>query len=670
MISNRLWKDRFGARADALGSILTLDGADYVITGVLPAGFQFETDCDIYTPLAQLDPVVRRDRGDHDSMLAIARLKPGVSIAQARAEMGSIQKNLDRLYPEADRDLGTDVVPLKHQVIGEARDGFKTRGTLLLLLGAAGLVLLIACANVAGLLLARSAARTREFATRLALGAGPGRLVQQLVTESILLALAGGSLGLAIAVWGVKPLLALVPGGLPRAGEIGVNTSVLLLMLGVSAAAGIVFGLAPALKSSNPNLEAALREGGRGSANARHRARSGLVVVQLALTLVLLMGASLLFRTIRSLWQSDPGFDTQHVITFQVGVARSLKTAGTMRTAYEQLIGRIRSVPGVQAADYTWAVPLAGQGGTMPFWIGSDRPASLQAAPRLLMFLTGPDYLQVMNIPLLRGRFFSPGDTTRSPCVVAIDSVFVQKYFAGRDPIGQMLTYGFNPIGPCRIVGVVGHVRDAGLGEAESSPQTYVPLGQDPDQWVPINYPNLTVVARTILDLATIMPAIRRAVYSAEGKEPVYNVKTIREIASDSMAAQRFPGILLGVFAALALLLASVGVYGLISYSVAQRAHEIGIRIALGAEGRDVVWMTIGHGLTLALAGLALGVASALAVARILTSFSGLLYGVKASDPATFAAVGSLLIGVAALASYLPACRAAQVDPMVVLRHE
>jgi predicted permease len=669
IISNRLWRNRFAGSPQVLGKFLTLNGVDYTITGVLRPGFEFEDDADAYTPFGQGDPTFLNDRADHDGILAIARLKRGVSVAQAHAEMSRIQNGLDQLYPDADRDLGTDVVPLKQQIVGDARDGFKTRGTLLLLLGAVGLVLLIACANVASLLLARSATRRREFAIRLALGANRARVVRQLITESLLLSLAGGSLGLVVAIWGVRPVLAALPGGLPRSEEIGVNTPVLLFMVGVSITVGILFGLAPALKSSNPDLEASLKEGGRGSTSAHHRAQSSLVIVQMALTLVLLVGAGLLFRTIHHLWEVNPGFDTQNVITFRAGVPRSLmKTASSTRIAYQQLIERIRSIPGVQAADFTGAVPLTGQGGTMPFWIGSQKPVSLQAAPRLLMFLTGPDYLRTMRIPLLRGRFFSVEDTIESPCVVAIDSVFTRMYFPGRDPLGQTITFGLNPVGPCRIVGVVGHVRnlldDPGTLTQD---QAYFPLSQDPDQWVPVNYPNMTIVVRTRLASAVLMPAIKRAVYGAGREQPVYNIETMQEIASQSMASQRFPMILLGVFAALALLLASVGIYGVISYSVTQQVHEIGIRMALGARRRDVRRMVVRQGATVALQGVALGLIAAFGLTRLIAH---MLFGVSAHDPLTFGGVASLLVLVALVACYIPARRATQVDPMVALRYE
>ena len=667
IISNRLWRSRFGSSRQALGKTLTLDGADYTIVGVLPPGFRFgDQIAAVYIPLGQCNPLILADRGAH-AMASVARLEPGLTISQAQAEMTTIQDHLDQLYPDANRGTGTTLVPLKQIFVGDVS------ATLLLLLGAVGFVLLIASANVANLLLARSTARKREFAIRSALGASRGRIVRQLITESMLLSLAGGALGALLAIGGVHPLLAAVPGSLPRSESIGVNAPVLWFTLAVSLVVGILFGLAPAFRSSKTDVQASLKEGGRGSTNAHHRAQSSLLIVQMALTLVLLVGAGLLLRTIRHLWGSNPGFDTQHVIAFKVGVSPSLtKTAPATRIAYQQLIDRIRSIPGVQAADYTDLVPLSGRDADMPFWIGSQKPASLQDAPRLLGFLTGPDYFRTMGIPLLRGRLFGAEDTTKSPCVVIIDSVFTHMYFPDSDPIGQTLTFAFTPVGPCRIIGVVGHVKHWGLGGPNGGTQNemYFPLHQDPDPWVAPNYADLTVVIRTPLDAATVMPAIKSAIYAAGGEQPVYNVQTMQEIVSRSMSSQRFPLILLGTFAALALLLASVGIYGVISYSVSQRIHEIGIRMALGAEKRNVFRMVIGHGLRLALIGLAIGAIAALVLTRVLSSFSHLLYGVGTNDPVTFIAVSLVLAGVAVLACYIPARRATRVDPMVALRYE
>jgi predicted permease len=667
IISNRLWRNRFDGSPEALGKTVILNGVDYTIVGVTPLGFRLEGDADLYMPLGGFDPVMLTDRASHDGIFCFARLGSGVTLSQAQAEMNTIQSGLDHLYPDANRDLGIYIEPLKQVIVGNVG------GTLLLLLGAVGLVLLIACANVANLLLARSAARTREFAIRSALGAKRTRLVRQLLTESVLLSVAGAGLGLLIAMLGVRSVLAAVPESLPRSENIGVNAPVLLFTLGVSIAVGILFGLAPAFKSSKADLQVSLKEGGRGSTNYHHRAQGALVIVQIGLTLVLLVGAGLLVRTIRRLWDVNPGFDTQHVITFKVGVSPSLtKTVASTRIAYQQLIERIRQIPGVQAAAFSDSVPLSGQGGTMPFWINSQKPDSLQAAPRVVMSLTGPDYLRTMGIPLLRGRFLSSEDTIKSPCVIVIDSVLARTYFPSSDPVGQTMSAGFSTVGPCRIVGVVGHVNEWKLDEPSTYPrnQAYFPLYQDPDQWVRLEFPYTTWIVRTPLNVATVIPAIKKVVYEAGSDQPVYAVQTMQQIVSDSMSSQRFPMVLLGAFAGLALLLASVGIYGVISYSVTQRIHEIGIRVALGAQQLDVQRLVIGQGLRLALGGVAIGVAAALILTRLLSSFSHLLYGVGTSDPVTFVTVSLVLTGAAILACYIPARRAMRVDPMVALHYE
>jgi len=398
--------------------------------------------------------------------------------------------------------------------------------------------------------------------------------------------------------------------------------------------------------------------------------------VQMALTLTLLVGAGLLFRTLRKMLDTNPGFDTQGVITFKVGFSPSvLQTASGTRAAYRQFLERVRAIPRVEAADFTYIVPLKARSNVAPFWINSQKPAVVRTAPRMMVFNTGTDYLRAMNIPLLRGRFFTEGDTTESPCVAAIDNVFASTYFRGQDPLGQAITFGWTPPwGPCRIVGVVGHVRHWSLGNEESYTQTqaYYPLYQIPDQWVTGSegFPATTIVVRTTLPVAAVMPAIKNAVSSTGKDQPIYAIQTMQKIAAQSMASQRFPMILLGAFAALALLLATVGIYGVISYSVAQRVHEIGVRMALGAEKQSIFRMIIGQGLRLAAIGLIIGASAALALARALVSFSGLLYGVRPSDPLTFLAVSILLTGIAVLACYIPARRAMRVDPMVALRYE
>jgi predicted permease len=670
IIGNELWKNRFAGNPQVAGKSVTLNGVDYTVIGVLPPRFHFGDErVDVYTPLAQGDPLMLDPRGA-PAIISIARLNSDVSMAQALAEMSAIQDHLVQLYPDANKGLGASVVPLRQVLIGDVS------GTLLVLFGAVGLVLLIACANVANLLLARSVGRTREFAIRAALGASRSRTVRQLLTESILLSLGGAVLGLTIANWGVRPLLAGMPGSLPRSENIGVNTPVFLFTLFVSIAVAVLFGLAPALKNSKTDLQSALKHGGRGATTARLGVQNSLVILQMALTLMLLVGAGLLFRTIHRMSDTNPGFDAQRVITFKVGFSPSVtKTASGMRTAYRELLERLRTLPAVQAADFTYIVPLKSRDNVAPFWIGSQMPAVVRAAPRMMVFDTGPDYLRAMSIPLLRGRFFTQDDTTKSPCVAAIDDILASTYFRGQDPLGQTITFGWTPPwGPCRIVGVVGHVRHWGLGNESSytQAQAYYPLYQIPDQWVTGSegFPTTTIIVRTPLPAAAVIPAVKNVLYEIGKDQSIYNVESMEEIASESMSAQRFPMILLGAFAALALLLASVGIYGVISYSVTQRVHEIGIRMALGAEKQNVFRMVVGHGLRLALAGLTMGTLAALILTRVLSSFSHLLYGVGANDPATFIAVALMLTGVAILACYIPARRATRVDPIVALRYE
>jgi predicted permease len=667
VISNTLWQDRFAASPTALGKALTLNGVNYTIVGVLQPGFRFgDQPADVYISLGRGDPLIRNNRTIHD-LVSIALLRPDVSVGQARAEMNTVQEHIDQLNPATERGLGTYIVPLKQFFIGELD------GTLLLLLGAVGLVLLIACANVANLLLARSAVRTREFAVRLALGASRAQIVRQLVTESVLLSLIGGALGLVIAKWGLTAVRATVP-DLPRIANIGLNPSVLLFALGISTAVGIVFGLLPALKSSKTDLQAGLKEGGRGAAGGRHRTQGVLVVVQIALALVLLTGGSLLFRTIHNLWAVNPGFDTRHIISFQVGLSPVVNTASKARIAYQQLTARIRQIPGIEAADIAALLPLGHRDNSGPFWVGSRQPASMAEIPRAVYYPSGPDYLRAMKIPLLRGRPLSAADNVNSEPVVLIDSLLARTYFPDRDALGLTITipnWGAARNVAARVVGVVGHVEQYGLdGAVSEKPQIYYSYYQLPDEAVPAFREEVTLVVRTPLDAAVVMPAIKSAVYQAGSDQPIYNIHTMQEFVSESMEGHRFPMVLLGTFAALALLLASVGIYGVISYSMTQRVREIGIRMALGAVKRDVLRMVIGQGLRLAVAGVAIGALASVVFARLLTSFSHLLYGVGPNDPLTLIAVSAVLISVALLACYLPARRAARVDPMVALRNE
>jgi len=669
VISDRLWRERFAGSPAALGKTITLNGAGYTIVGVLQPGFHFDhQQAEVYTPLRGRDSLYVNDRTVHD-IECIARLRPEVSVGQARAEMNAVQEQIDQLNPSTERGLGAYVIPLKEFLIGDIGE------TILLLLGAVGLVLLIACANVANLLLARSAMRTREFAVRLALGASRGQIVRQLVTESVLLSLIGGVAGLAMAKWGLHAVLAAAPGSIPRIENIGVNAFVLLFAFGVSTTVGIVFGLAPALKSSKTDVQAGLKEGGRGSVGGHQRTQRILVVVQIALAVVLLTGGSLLFRTIRNLWAVNPGFDAQHVITFQVGLAPVVtNTPARIRMTYQRLTERIRQIPGVEAADITALVPLSHGRNEGPFWVGPRQPASMAEIPRAIYYPIGPDYLSTMKIPLLRGRSLTQADDVKSEVAVVIDSLMARTYFPDREAIGQTITiphWGAARNIAARIVGVVGHVEQYDLdGSVGEKPQIYYSFYQLPDEAMSVFRGEVTLAVRTPLDAAAMASAIRNAVYEAGNGQPVYDLHTMEEIVAGSMGRQRFPMLLLVAFAILALLLAFVGVYGVISYSTTRRVHEIGIRMALGAGKRDVLQMVIGQGFRLALMGVATGAAAAFLLTRVLSSFSHLLYGVRANDASTFIAVSLLLIGATILACSIPARRAARLDPMAALRQE
>jgi predicted permease len=669
IISDRLWRERFNGSSSAIGTPVTLNGFGYTVVGVLPPGFRFEDQlADVYTPIGRADPLYRNDRTVHN-ILCVARLAPGTSVGQAQAEMNTLQEHIDELNPTTEKGLATSIEPLKQDLVGDVG------GTLLLLLGAVGVVLLIACANVANLLLARSAARTREFAVRRALGAGRMQIIRQIITESVLLSCAGGILGIALAKCGLSVLLRAAPAGVPRIENIGVNASVLLFALGVSLAVGLLFAILPALKLANVDLQAGIREGGRGATGGHQRTQGVLAIAQVALALVLLSGAGLLFRTIHNLWSVNPGFDTQHIITFQAGLSPALtRTASSTRDAYQQITERIRQVPGVESADLTALVPLGRGDNSGPFWIGPHPPRSMAEIPRALYYAIGPDYPVTMGIKLLRGRFLTQADNVHSELVIVIDELMARTYFPGRDALGQHLTiphWGITSDVAARIVGVVNHVEQYGIdGSRGEKPQIYYSFYQLPDEGLPIFRNEVTFAARTRLPSGELMPEVKKAVHGMSSDLPIYNVRTMRDLVTGSMSRQRFPMMLLVAFAMLALLLATIGIYGVLSYFTSQRIPEIGVRMALGAAKWDVLRMLVGRGLKLGLAGVATGAVAAFILTRVLSSFSRLLFGVQKTDPLTFAVVSGCLLLAVLLACYLPARRAAQLDPMIALRHE
>ncbi len=667
LISGGLWKRKFGSSADVLGKTLTLNDTAYTIIGVIPSDFYYRGNNfqrgDVYVPIGQWNDPTFRDRRVGMGMDAVGRLKPGVTFEQANADMDTLGRHLAEEYPEADKGTGITLIPLKQDMVGYIRS------YLFLLLAAVAFVLLIACVNVANLALARATGRTREFAIRIALGAGRRRVIRQLLTESVLLALAGGALGLLIASWGLQAALKVLPEALPRAQNIRLNGHVLLFTLVASVLVGILFGLAPALKTSPANIQETLKEGGRGSSAARHRTQAAFVIVEMALAVVLLAGAGLMLRSLAKLWGVDPGFDPHNVLTFYSSFP-SIKSPDAIRASWREIHGRLAAIPGIQAASLSVASRPMGSDSELPFWLeGQPKPATDANMKVTLFYLVQPDYLKVMRIPLERGRFITPADDAHSRLVTVIDRRFAQLYFHGENPIGKQVNFDILNT-TAEIVGVVGHVKQWGLGENGASPvqaQCYFPISQIPDRFLPLLAGNLGVMVRTTGSPLTQVGSIRHAMGQVNSQQVMFGTETMDRVISDSLSAQRFSMILMAIFAGLALVMASVGIYGVVSYVASQRTHEIGIRIALGAQRRDVLKLVLGNGSKLTLIGVGIGVAGALGLTRFLSS---MLFGVKPTDALTFFTVSLILIGVALLACYIPARRATKVDPMIALRYE
>ncbi len=663
LISHELWQRKFAGNPEVVKQTITLDDKSYYVIGVLPADFRFFQTADVFVPIGQLNAPALKRRGAGMGLHGIGRLKPGVTVEQARADLNRIYQNLAVAYPGTNKGNSAYVASLKQKVVGAIGP------TLWMLLGAVGFVLLIACVNVGNLMLARASGRGREFAIRAALGASWWRLVRQSLTESVLLSLGGGALGLLVAYWGTHAALRLLPSTLPRAQEVRIDYRVLLFALGISLLSGILAGLAPALRNSKSRLSNGLKESGRGSISGRSRAQAILVASEVALAVVLLIGAGLMIRSIRALWNIDPGFRSDNLLTFELSLAPSARNdkPDAIRANLRQISDSINSVPGVQAASFqSGAFPILDENDTL-FWIeGETKPTIGSDMHATLVSAVEPTYLTAMGIALKQGRFFDKHDDEHAPWVIVVDEVFANKFFPKGDALGKRIRQGDDD--PQTIIGVVGHVKVWGLDSDDKQPlraQMYEPMRQFPDQAV-AQFADVRVALRTAGSQQPI-DSIRSLVKSLNAQNLIYNPQTMNEALAESLSSRRFAMLVLDAFAILALLLASLGLYGVISYLVERRTQELGIRIALGAQSWSVLRLVFGDGLKMTVTGVAVGLLAAFGLTRLLT---GMVYGVSTTDPATFATIAVLLVVVALLACYIPARRATKVDPLTALRYE
>ena len=663
VLSNRLWRNHFNSDPGVVSNSLVLDGKNFTVVGVMPEGFQFPVQnepVELWSTIAGEasgeDPMTSH-RGAH-YMNAIARLKPGVTIERARADLETIAGRLEQQYPDTNSHRGVFIESALESLVTDVRLA------LLVILGAVGCVLLIACANVANLLLARATSRHKEMAIRAALGASRLRVMRQLLTESILLAILGGSIGLLLALWGTNLLVSIIGNDVPRSAEIGIDGRVLGFTLLVSLLTGVVFGLVPALHSSKTDLTESLKEGGRGSTEGsrRNTMRGALVIIEVAIAVVLLAGAGLLIQSLLRLQHVNPGFNPQNVLSFSLGLPEVKYSAQKQIDFFNQIVSRIESTPGVQAASAVLPLPLSSdriritfetEGRSIP---RSELPASEYRAVAL-------NYFRTMGIPLLKGRDFDARDSRQSTQVIIVNEDFAQRFFPGDDAIGKHIKPGMSngEDKPAwrEIVGIVGSVHHLSLS-SEPTPEYYVPHTQMP-------FDSMTIVARTEGDPRALISAVQREVRALDSELPVYNIKTLEEYVAASVAQPRFNTLLLAIFAGIALVLTAVGLFGVMSYTVMQRTHEIGIRMALGAAETDVLKMVVRQGMTLAGIGIGIGLAGAYFLTRLMTS---MLFGIGATDPLTFVAISVVLAIVALGACFVPARRATRVDPMVALRYE
>jgi putative ABC transport system permease protein len=666
ILSHRLWKQQFGGDPGIIGRTITLENSGYTVVGVMPASFEFplqRRSAELWTTLSSLQesadssPPMTQQRGSH-FLIGIARLKPGVTLGLAQSEMDVIASSVAKQYPDSDKYYGVRLVEEQEEITGAIRPA------LFVLLIAVGVVLLIACVNVANLLLARATTRTREIAIRAALGAGRMRVVRQLLTESFLLALLAGTLGVMLAAWGIDVLVRLSPADLPRVGEIHMDGRVLAFTAILSVLTGMIFGLAPALQITRANLVDTLKESALSTTAGmhRHRLRSSLVIVEMALALVLLVSAGLVIHSLISLESVNPGFNAHNVLASDIDLPDDKFPNAKKVEFLRDLMLRVRALPGVVTAAAIVPLPMSG----MEFRVAVEmegRPVAKSDQRVSSVRVISEDYFRTMQIPLLQGREFKEQDSGEAAQVIIVNEALARQFFPGENPIGKHIRPGISADGqPARmreIVGVVGNVKFLDL-KTEWMPESYIPYAQLP-------FSGMTIVTRARRDPYGLAKPIAEAVLSVDKSVPAYRVQTVEEYLDGTIAIPRFNTFLLGMFAGLALVLTAVGLYGVISYSVAQRTHEIGIRMALGGQPRDMLRLIVGQGLRLALAGVGLGLIAALFFTRFVSS---LLFGITPADPVSYAGVILLLLGVVLLACYIPARRAMSVDPMVALRYE
>jgi predicted permease len=663
VLSYRFWQEYFGSNPGVVGHDITMDGQNFLIAGVMPSSFQFPDIAQMWTPMGWTDKE-RAVRGEHHSVV-IARLKSGVGLEQAQAEMNTISRRLEELYPADDKGWGAIVIPLQQDLVSDVRPA------LLVLLGAVAFVLLIACANVANLALARTFGRQKEIAIRSALGASSARVLRQILTESVLLASVGGVLGLLVAYFGERFIVAYLANQLPPTVTVGLDLRVLAFTAIISIGTGIVAGMFPAFRLAKSDVNQALKEGlGRTDASSgSHRTRSALVVAEVALSLVLLIGAGLMIRSLHQLQNVAPGFESHGVLTMNAAVSQA-KFAGPQQENqfFDQVLQRIRSLPGVESAGLIDDIPMGDGGSHQPIQIEGQPVVAMADQPEVDVRLTSPGYMHSMHIPILKGRDFSDQDIVGRPASILISQSMAERFWPGEDPIGKRLTLTFSPDHVREVVGVVGDVKLDGLDQQRPSTAIYEPIGQlsgsSKFDWR--SFP-MTIVVRSTVAPSSMVSAVTNAIHEVDRNMPVRDIFTMDDMIAKSLSQPRFNMFLLGIFAGIAALLAAIGIYSVLSYSVRQRVPEIGIRLALGAGLPDVLRLIVFEGMKPALLGVGIGIVAALALGRVVAS---LVYQVKPSDPITFIAVAILLGLIALIACLVPAYRASRVDPVVALRNE